>query len=83
MPGSFQHGRVQERVAGPVGEFYEAEALFSVEPLDGRVERGAARCRILSRCAPEPLLRRLDPIRRGFVVIISAPSLSSISSSTH
>jgi hypothetical protein len=29
------------------------------------------------------LLRRLDPIRGGFVVVISAPSLSSISSSTH
>jgi hypothetical protein len=62
MAGSFQDRRVQERVAGAVGEFHEAEALFGVEPLDGRVERGTAQCRILPRCAPERLLRRLDPI---------------------
>ena len=82
MAGSFQDRRVQERVAGAVGEFHEAEALFGVEPLDGRVERGTARCRILPRCAPERLLRR-GPNRRGFIVIISAPALSPVSSSTH
>ena len=37
MTGSFQNGRVQERVTGAVGEFHEAEPLLRVEPLYGRV----------------------------------------------
>jgi hypothetical protein len=53
MPGSFQNGRVQERVTGAIGEFHEAEALFRVEPFYDRVERRAAWCCIFPRCPAE------------------------------
>ena len=52
VPGVLQHADVQERVARAVAQLDEAEALLGIEPLDGGVQRGAGRRRILSRRRP-------------------------------
>jgi hypothetical protein len=34
MPAAFQYGNVEKRVARPVSEFNEPEALLRIKPLD-------------------------------------------------
>ena len=83
VPGSLQHGRMQEHVPGAVSELDEAEPLLRVEPFYGRVECGTAWCCIFPRCPAERMLGRAAPIDGGLVIIVSAPSLSAVSSSSH
>ena len=47
-----QHAPMEESVARPIGEFYEAKPLFGFEPFDDCTDRRTGGC--LKRCSVEP-----------------------------
>jgi hypothetical protein len=83
----FDDADVQERLARPVGQFDEAEALLTIEPFHFGLPLGPSRDRPrrLARRSIKRPRRRATKRRRGFwrLIGITAPTITEVFASAH